>query len=71
MSDKDLEMLTKLLDDLIKEAPCKGGACVGHMLCAFGENECYGERCAIEDVKDALYTVRMKLEEQLMKGETP
>jgi len=58
MFEKDLEELNRLLDLLIHAAPCKGGACIGHLNCEFGENGCYGESCAIEDVQNALYTVK-------------
>lgn len=56
MNEKDLRRLDELLDLLIKVAPCNGGACVGHMNCEFGENGCYGESCAIEDVQRAMWT---------------
>lgn len=58
MDDKELDELDNMLALLLKMAPCKGGACVGHQNCEFGENGCYGESCAIEDVQNALYTVR-------------
>ena len=51
MTNKEKEQLSYLLEKLqMTEAPCKGGPCLGHMNCDFGENGCYGESCAIEDV---------------------
>ncbi len=58
MTSEDFDILNRLLDEVMKLAPCKGGRCVGHMNCEFGENGCYGESCAIEDVQAALYTVK-------------
>lgn len=58
MSENEINKLSDLLDTLIKAAPCKGGPCVGYQNCEFGENGCYGESCAIEDVQSALYTVK-------------
>lgn len=57
MEQKELQRLDDVLDKLIKMAPCKGGACVGYQNCEFGENGCYGESCAIEDVQRGLYSV--------------
>lgn len=54
MDKNRLEELKNLLSELMKSAPCKGGVCVGHMNCNFGENGCYGESCAIEDVQNAI-----------------
>lgn len=54
MDNKKLEEIKNLLSELMQDAPCKGGACVGHMNCEFGENGCYGESCAIEDVQEAI-----------------
>lgn len=53
MNENDLNNLYSLLDALIKCAPCNGGACVGYQNCEFGENGCYGESCAIQDVISA------------------
>lgn len=50
MTNSDLNKLRSLLFELMKCAPCKGGICVGYQNCEFGENGCYGESCAIEDV---------------------
>lgn len=54
MSQDDLNKLYFLLDELKKCLPCKGGGCVGYQRCEFGENGCYGESCAIEDVTNAI-----------------
>ena len=54
MSRDDLNNLCLLLDELKKCLPCKGGLCMGHQHCEFGENGCYGESCAIEDVTNAI-----------------
>lgn len=61
MSEKDLSQLDQLLCALLRAAPCKGGACLGHMNCEFGGNGCYGESCAIEDVQSAMFTLRESL----------
>ena len=58
MDTKDFDTINRLLDEVMKLAPCKGRGCVGHMNCEFGENGCYGESCAIEDVQKALWTVK-------------
>lgn len=58
MSNEKLDKLSSLLDELLQIAPCNGGPCVGYMNCEFGENGCYGSSCAIEDVQNALYSVR-------------
>lgn len=58
MSNEELDTLYNLLDGLMKVAPCKGGACVGHQNCEFGENGCYGSSCAIEDVQRALSSIK-------------
>lgn len=58
MSNEDLTKLSNLLDSLLEIAPCKGGACIGHQNCEFGENGCYGESCAIVDVQNALFSVK-------------
>lgn len=42
------------LDNLMTEAPCKGGACVGSQNCEYGVNGCYGEECAIETVQQGI-----------------
>lgn len=58
MSKEDFDTLLELLDNLMGLAPCGGtGACIGHMNCNFGENGCYGESCAIEDVKDGIVAI--------------
>lgn len=49
--------LCNLLDKLMQCAPCHGGQCLGHQNCVFGENGCYGESCAIEDVLDGIQYV--------------
>lgn len=59
MEKKELDKLSDMLDDLMKIAPCKGCACVGHQNCEFGENGCYGESCAIEDVRSAMYSLQI------------
>ncbi len=58
MNSEDLKKLDSLLDLLIKAAPCKGKICIGNQNCEFGENGCYGDSCAIEDVRNALYCVK-------------
>lgn len=47
----DYNQLYDQLDNLMKEAPCKGRSCVGHQNCEYGINGCYGIDCAIEIVQ--------------------
>lgn len=61
MSERDLNELDRLLGALLEAAPCKGGSCVGCMNCEFGENGCYGESCAIEDVQAAIWSTKENL----------
>lgn len=48
------------LDNLINEAPCKGGPCLGHQNCEYGVNGCYGEECAIETVQKGIIYYKNK-----------
>lgn len=58
MVKEQFEELLSLLQELMELAPCGGtGPCVGHMNCEFGENGCYGESCAIEDVKNGIEAI--------------
>ena len=45
MDTKDFDTLNRLLDEVMKLAPCKGRGCVGHMNCEFGEWVLWGELC--------------------------
>lgn len=60
MDNKKLLEINNLLNELINAAPCGGGPCIGHMNCEFGENGCYGESCAIEDVQEAIALMMYK-----------
>lgn len=50
MNKTDYNMLKSLLHKLMEVAPCHNGVCLGYQNCEFGENNCYGSNCAIEDV---------------------
>lgn len=59
MTKKNIEKLNDLLNELLTISPCRGKSCVGHMNCEFGENGCYGESCAIEDVISGLSVIQV------------
>lgn len=50
----DINVIYKILEGLKQYAPCLGGICVGYQNCEFGENGCYGESCAIDDIMTAI-----------------
>lgn len=58
MTREELDLLELLLDKLIQVAPCKMGACVGHLCCDFGVHGDYGETCSIADVKYGLSLIK-------------
>lgn len=53
-SKERIDEICHLLEGLKKYTPCHGGLCVGYQNCEFGENGCYGESCAIDDVMAAI-----------------
>ena len=52
MTENDYDQLFRQLCNLMMEAPCHNGACVGAQRCEYGINGCYGEECAIEVVRN-------------------
>lgn len=56
----DRNQLYWQLDNLLKEAPCKGGQCLGSQNCEYGINGCYGEECAIETVQKGIIYYKNK-----------
>ena len=42
MNQKDFQQLDHLLDELMKEEPCRGGPCIRYQNCEFGDTGCYG-----------------------------
>lgn len=55
MTKDDYNKLYIQLDNLINQAPCKGGLCIGQQKCEYGINGCYGEGCAIEAVQQGIF----------------
>lgn len=51
MKESDYDQLFRQLCNLMMEAPCHNGGCVGSQRCEYGINGCYGEECAIEVVQ--------------------
>lgn len=52
MTENDYDQLFRQLCNLMMEAQCHNGACVGAQRCEYGINGCYGEECAIEVVRN-------------------
>lgn len=68
MTENDYDQLFRQLCKLQTEAPCHNGICVGHQLCEYGINGCYGEDCAIEVVrKEAEYRYNEMAKQLKMK----
>ena len=42
--------------------------CVGHQNCEYGENDCYGESCTIEDVISSINAIQKNLRKRLKDG---
>lgn len=51
MTENDYNNLFIQLNNLMDNAPCHNGACVGSQNCDYGINGCYGQECAIEVVQ--------------------
>lgn len=51
MTESDYDQLFKQLSNLLLEAPCHNGACVGYQNCEYSINGCYGDKCAIDIVR--------------------
>ena len=68
MTDIDYANLIRQLENLMKEAPCHDGACVGHQNCDYGVNGCYGEECAIEIVSNVAYSAYEKMIKEVYKN---
>ena len=60
MTKDNYNQLYIQLDNLINQAPCKGGSCIGHQNCEYGINGCYGEECAIEAVQKGIIYYKNK-----------
>ena len=52
MTENDYDQLFRQLCRLKTEAPCHNGYCVGCQNCEYGINGCYGEKCAIDVVRE-------------------
>lgn len=52
MTENDYDNLFRQLCNLMMNAPCHNGACLGSQNCEYGINGCYGGECAIEIVQD-------------------
>lgn len=60
MTKDDYNKFYIQLDNLINQAPCKGGPCIGYQNCEYGVNGCYGEECAIETVQKGIIYYKNK-----------
>ena len=66
MTDIDYANLIKQLNNLMREAPCHDGACVGSQSCEYGVNGCYGDECAIEIVSNTAYAAYEKMIKEVL-----